>query len=140
MTAEEKKRSDEINAKIDKINKITSLCNFELFSSYSIENINKDIDSVSEDDKLYILWNWGMKDDFSKDKKWSNIVQKYAKDYNILLEMLKNKSTFVKEYVKEQCQTLQDASLELMYLHKDYNNNDLKSSIDITNKILGDKK
>lgn len=136
MTEDDKKRSDEINAKIEKINKVTALCDFEQFSSYTIDNIKEALNSISNNDKLYVLWNWGKNDNFVKDSKWVDIVSEYNHEYRHLIEITKYNNDFIKYYIKEQFKTLQDASLELMYLHKDYDNEDLKMTIDKTNDLL----
>lgn len=136
MTIDEKERSDEICAKIDKFNKVVSLCDFDTFSSYSIDSINEVFNSASTDDKLYILWNWGISDNFSKDQKWATIVHTYSKECTMLIEVMQNNRDYIKQYIREQCQNIQDISLELMYLHKDYNNEDLKVTIDTTIKVI----
>ncbi len=139
MTEEDKKRSDEINAKIEKINKVTTLCDFEQFSSYTIDNIKEALDTISNDDKLYVLWNWGKNDNFVKDNKWTDVVVEYTKEYRLLIEITKYNNNFIKDYIREQFKTLQDASLELMYIHKDYENEDLKATIDKTNNIINNE-
>lgn len=136
MTEEDRQHSNEITKKINKIDRVTNLCDFKIFSKYTLNDIKAELNEVSNDDILYILWNWGKSDEFIKDVKWSNVVKEYIKEYTALIKITEHNNEFIRDYIKVQCKILQDCSLELMLIHKDYNNEDLKGTIDKTNNII----
>jgi hypothetical protein len=135
---DQEKRIREINAIVDNMTKVTNLTSLETFKSYTMDDIKQIMTSLQTDDKFYVLWNWGKNDNFVADVKWKPIVNEFAKEFTVLVTLLKDNNNFIIQYSKEKAKQMQDVILEMMYLTNDYSNDNLKKSMDITNNIIGE--
>lgn len=134
------KNLKDIYKKIELINIVTNLTTFETYSKYSIEQVLSLMNELSSKDILFILWKMGITDEYNKDDKTIQVILNYKELVKELIVTLEKNSNFIQEYIKENMKNLQDLSLEMMHETKDYDNENLKYTIDTVNKIIGDQK